>query len=428
MSAEAQAATARLVVVGQGYVGLPLAVRAAEAGHSVVGYDVDEGRIGRLRSGTSYVEDVSDERLAAVLAAGGYRPTTDPAELAGFEVAVVTVPTPLLDDVPDLSFVESAALAIAPHLTPGALVVLESTTYPGTTQDVFGALLEKESGLAPGADFRLGYSPERIDPGNQQWTFERTPKLVSGVDEESLRRVREFYDTVVDTTVPVASLKTAELAKLIENTYRHVNVALVNEMAVVAHELGVDIWEAIGAASSKPFGFMRFTPGPGVGGHCLPVDPRYLSWRVERQLGRRFRFVDLANDVNNQMPQYVVQRLVEALNQRQRSANGSRVLVLGLAYKRNSGDARESPAVRAAELLIRTGAEVRAADPYVRETVPIDPRVVRVELTPDEVTAADAVVIITDHDTFDYDMVQSRAGYVLDCRGRFTPSAHIERL
>ncbi|TCO59781.1 nucleotide sugar dehydrogenase [Actinocrispum wychmicini] len=428
MSAEGGVIESRLVVVGQGYVGLPLAVRAAEVGHSVVGYDVDTGRIGRLASGTSYVEDISDERLAEVLAGGRYVPTTDPGQLAGFDVAVVTVPTPLLDDVPDLSFVESAALALAPHLTRGALVVLESTTYPGTTEDVFGALLEKESGLAPGTDFHLGYSPERIDPGNQYWTFERTPKLVSGVDEESLRRVREFYDTVVESTVPVSSLKTAELAKLIENTYRHVNVALVNEMAVVAHELGVDIWDAIGAASSKPFGFMRFTPGPGVGGHCLPVDPRYLSWRVERQLGRRFRFVDLANDVNNQMPRYVVQRLTEALNQRQRSANGSRVLVLGLAYKRNSGDARESPAVRTAELLIRTGAEVHAADPHVRETMPIDPAVVRVELTKEEIVAADAVVIVTDHDEFDYDMVRAHARYVLDCRNRLALAAHIERL
>ncbi|WP_460397041.1 nucleotide sugar dehydrogenase [Actinophytocola sediminis] len=418
----------KLVVVGQGYVGLPLAVRAAEAGHSVIGYDVDGDRIGRLRSGRSYVQDVSDERLAGVLTLGNYQPTTDSTALAGFDVAVVTVPTPLRDDVPDLSFVESAAMAIAPHLTRGALVVLESTTYPGTTEDVFGALLEKESGLAPGPDFQLGYSPERIDPGNQHWTFERTPKLVSGVDDESLRRVREFYDTLVESTVPVPSLKTAELAKLIENTYRHVNVALVNEMAVVAREFGVDIWDAIGAASSKPFGFMRFNPGPGVGGHCLPVDPRYLSWRVERQLGRRFRFVDLANDVNNQMPQYVVQRLVEALNQRHRSANGSRVLVLGLAYKRNTGDARESPAVRAAEALIRTGAEVRAADPHVRETVPIDPRVARVSLTVEEITSADAVVILTDHDAFDYDLVATHASYVLDCRNRLVPAPHIERL
>ncbi|MEV8475398.1 nucleotide sugar dehydrogenase [Streptomyces sp. NPDC051173] len=418
----------RLAVIGQGYVGLPLAVRAAETGYAVVGYDVDDGRIARLLAGDSFVEDVSGDRLAGVLASGGYRPTTDAAELAGFEVAVVTVPTPLLDDVPDLTCIEEAARTLAGHLTPGALVVLESTTYPGTTEDVFGALIQKESGLAPGTDFHLGYSPERIDPGNTRWTLETTPKIVSGVDTASLRRVEEFYGSVVERTVPVRDPKTAELAKLLENTYRHVNIALVNEMAVIARELGVDAWEAIDAASSKPFGFMPFTPGPGVGGHCLPVDPRYLSWRVERQLGRRFRFVDLANDVNSHMPHYVVQRLVEALNQRQRSANGSRVLLLGLAYKRNSGDARESPALRVAELLLRTGAQVRAVDPHVRETAPVDPRVTRVELTDGELAAADAVVVLTDHDDFDYAAVERHARLVLDCRRRLRPGADIEIL
>jgi len=425
---ENESQLSRLVVVGLGYVGLPLAVRAAEVGHEVVGYDVDTARVGCIQACASYVEDIDDERLRGVVDAGALVATADPAELAGFDVAVVTVPTPLLEDVPDLTYVESAAQALASHLGRGALVVLESTTYPGSTEDVFAAVLQKESGLAPGIDFHLGYSPERIDPGNQMWTFDCTPKIVSGINEESLKQVRAFYDTLVDQTVPVRSLMTAELAKLIENTYRHVNVALVNEMAVVAHGLGVDIWEAIDAASSKPFGFMRFTPGPGVGGHCLPVDPRYLSWRVERQLGRRFRFVDLANEVNDQMPRYVVQRLVEALNLRQRSANGSRVLVLGLAYKRNSGDARESPALRVAELLLRTGAQVHAVDPHVRETVPLDPRARRVELTVEEVAAADAVVIVTDHDKFDYDLVRQQATYVLDCRRRLVPANHIESL
>ncbi len=418
----------RVAVVGQGYVGLPLAVGAVEAGHTVVGYDVDEGRIARLRSGDSYVEDVGERRLAKALESGAYRPTTDAADLAGFDVAVVTVPTPLLDDVPDLSCIEEAALTLAEHLRPGALVVLESTTYPGTTEDVFGALLQKESGLCPGADFHLGYSPERIDPGNRRWTLSTTPKIVSGVDEESLRRTEEFYDTVVERTVPVRDPKTAELTKLLENTYRHVNIALVNEMAVIARELGVDVWEAIDAASSKPFGFMPFTPGPGVGGHCLPVDPRYLSWRVERELGRRFRFVDLANDVNSQMPQYVVQRLVEALNELQRPANGSRVLLLGLAYKRNTGDARESPAVKVAELLLRTGAQVHAVDPHVRESVPLDARVRRVELTEEEVAAADAVVLLTAHDDFDYDVVLRGARHVLDCQRRLRPAANVEIL
>ncbi|MGP4111158.1 nucleotide sugar dehydrogenase [Streptomyces sp. 4N509B] len=418
----------RVAVMGQGYVGLPLALRAAEQGHEVVGFDVDATRVGRLLAGDSYVEDVSPERLATALASGVYRPTTDPAALDGFEVAVVTVPTPLRDGVPDLTAVESSAHTLAPHLTPGALVVLESTTYPGTTEDVFGTILQKESGLAPGTDFHLGYSPERIDPGNQRWTLENTPKIVSGVNAESLAHVTAFYDTVVDRTVPVEGPKTAELAKLLENTFRHVNIALVNEVATIARELGVDAWSAIDAASTKPFGFMRFTPGPGVGGHCLPVDPSYLSWRVERTLGRRVRFVDLANDINGQMPHYVTRRLVEALHQRQRPVSGSRVLVLGLAYKRNSGDARESPALRVTELLLRTGAEVRVADPHVRESVPLDPRVVRVTLTEEELSAADAVVLLTDHDDVDYDAVLRRASYVLDCKRRLPPADNVELL
>ncbi|MFE2041598.1 nucleotide sugar dehydrogenase [Streptomyces sp. NPDC059477] len=418
----------RVVVIGQGYVGLPLAVRAAEAGHTVVGYDIDTARIARLRSGDSYVEDVDHDRLGKALESGAYHPTTDAAALAEFDVAVVTVPTPLLDDVPDLTFIEDAARELARYLRPGALVVLESTTYPGTTEDVFGALLHKESGLAPGTDFHLGYSPERIDPGNRTWTLETTPKIISGVDAASLRRVAEFYDTVVERTVPVRDPRTAELTKLLENTYRHVNIALVNEMAVIAHELGVDAWEAIDAASSKPFGFMPFTPGPGVGGHCLPVDPRYLSWRVERELGRRFRFIDLANDVNSQMPQYVVQRLVQALNRLRRPANGSRILLLGLAYKRNTGDARESPALRVAELLLRTGAQVSAVDPHVRDTGPWESRLRRVELTEEELSAADAVVLLTDHDDFDYDIVQRTARHVLDCRRRLTPAENVEIL
>jgi UDP-N-acetyl-D-glucosamine dehydrogenase len=413
----------RLAVLGQGYVGLPLALRAAEAGYTVVGYDTDQARVDRLLRGDSFVEDVGDDRLAAALAAGAYRPTTDTAHLAGFDIAVVTVPTPLLDDVPDLTCVEEAARTLGAHLRPGALVVLESTTYPGTTEDVFGALVQKESGLTPGIDFALGYSPERIDPGNPRWTLETTPKVVSGVDAESLRRVREFYDTVVERTVPVSDPKTAEFTKLLENTYRHVNIALVNEMAVIAHELGIDAWAAIDAASSKPFGFMPFTPGPGVGGHCLPVDPRYLSWQVERRLGRRFRFVDLANDVNSNMPEYVVQRLIAALNRRHRPANGSRVLLLGLAYKRNSGDARESPALRVAQRLLGLGVEVHAVDPHVRETPPLDERVRRVELTRDELKAADAVVLLTDHDAFDYAAVQRDAAHVLDCRRRLRPGA-----
>jgi UDP-N-acetyl-D-glucosamine dehydrogenase len=411
----------RVIVVGQGYVGLPLAVRAAEVGHQVVGYDVDARRVERLATGESYVEDISAERLRSALDSGFYRPTTAARDCAGFDIAIVTVPTPLRDGAPDLTYIEQAARTLARYIAPGATVVLESTTYPGTTEEVFGPLLEEGSGLSAGPDFHLGFSPERIDPGNQTWTFESTPKVVSGIDEVSLKVIQEFYEGIVQTTVPVTSPKEAELAKLIENTFRHVNIALINEVAMLAHDLDIDVWQAIDAASSKPFGFMRFTPGPGVGGHCLPIDPSYLSWRVQRALGQNFRFVELANDVNNHMPDYVVRRLTDAFNRRRRSVNGSRVLLLGLAYKKNTGDARESPAVRVAELLVQLGADVSAVDPHVVEDIPaLGDRVRRTTLTAGELAAADAVVVLSDHDEFDFDLVRAHASYVLDTRRRLS--------
>ncbi|GGO88323.1 nucleotide sugar dehydrogenase [Wenjunlia tyrosinilytica] len=422
----------RVVIAGQGYVGLPLAVRAAEAGHDVVGYDVDDRRIKRLAVGESYVEDIPAERLAPVLTCGAYRPSIEARDCAGFDIAVITVPTPLRDGVPDLSFIESSARLLARYLRPGATVVLESTTYPGTTQELLGPLLEEGSGLVPGRDFHLGYSPERIDPGNPTWRLENTPKVVSGIDGPSLEAVRDFYASLVETVVPVSTCKEAELTKLLENTFRHVNIALVNELAMFAHDLDIDVWEAIDAASTKPFGYMRFTPGPGVGGHCLPIDPSYLSWRVERTLGRSFRFVELANDVNSHMPDYVVRRLAESFNERRRSVNGSRVLLLGLAYKANTGDARETPAARIASLLARMGAEVRAADPHVVAGVHSGEggalaEVVRVEATKEELTAADAVVLLADHSEFDYEAVVAHSSFVLDCRRRLS-GANVEVL
>jgi UDP-N-acetyl-D-glucosamine dehydrogenase len=335
---------------------------------------------------------------------------------AGFDVAVITVPTPLKDGMPDLSFVKAASRTLSRYLRPGATVIVESTSYPGTTQEQVLTWLETGSGLVAGADFHLGYSPERIDPGNRTWTLATTPKIVSGIDDASLAAVEAFYRDIVASTVAVSSPREAELAKLIENTFRHVNIALVNELAMFGRELGVDVWEAIDAAATKPFGYMRFSPGPGVGGHCLPIDPSYLSWRVERALGQRFRFVELANDINSHMPDYVVRRLLLALNERGRPVKGSRILLLGLAYKKNTGDARESPAIRVAELLVRMGAEVRAADPLVTEPAVIGPEVARVDATPDEVADADAVVLLTDHDSFVRDDIARHARYVLDCR------------
>ncbi|MEZ0090352.1 nucleotide sugar dehydrogenase [Streptacidiphilus sp. EB129] len=410
----------RVVVVGQGYVGLPLAIRAAEVGHEVIGYDVDSRRVKSLAAAESYVEDVSSERIRAAIDRGAYRPSDLARDCGGFDVAVVTVPTPLHEGVPDLRYIEESARTLARYLRPGATVVLESTTYPGTTQELFGPLLEDGSGLSAGPDFHLGYSPERIDPGNPVWGFQQTPKIVSGVDAGSLKAVQDFYAELVDTTVPVGSPREAELAKLLENTFRHVNIALVNEIAMFARHLDIDVWQAIDAASSKPFGFMRFTPGPGVGGHCLPIDPSYLSWRVQRELGQNFRFVELANDINSHMPEYVTRRVVDAFNARRRSVNGSRILLLGLAYKKNTGDARESPALRISQLLLDMGAEVRAADPHVVESMKVDARLIRVEPTPEELAAADMVVLLTDHDSFDYDEVTAHAAFVLDCRRRLS--------
>ncbi|MFA4897223.1 nucleotide sugar dehydrogenase [Microbacterium sp.] len=410
-----------VVVIGQGYVGLPLAMRAVEVGYDVVGLDLDLVRTETLSSGTSFVEDISNATLRRALDSGRYRPSADYAHARGFGVAVITVPTPLKETLPDLSFIESAAHSLAPMITHGACIVLESTTYPGTTEELLVPLLEAGSNLQAGEDFFVGYSPERIDPGNLKWNFVNTPKVISGINPVSLEKVESFYASLVDSTVPVSSPKEAELTKLLENTFRHVNIALVNELAIFAAELGVNVWESIDAAASKPFGFMKFTPGPGVGGHCLPVDPSYLSWQVRRSLGKSFRFVELANDVNEHMPDYVVQRSIELLNDRQKSLKGSKVLLAGVAYKKNSGDSRESPALRIIELLENYGAEVMAADPFVAPSRwPM--HTTRVDFTADIVREADLVLLITDHDVFDFEMLKEMSSRgettVFDARNR----------
>jgi nucleotide sugar dehydrogenase len=408
--------TAKVVIVGQGYVGLPVAMRAAEVGFRVVGYDTSPSRIEALQSGTSYVEDVSDEQLRRALA-DGYWPTRDPLDLRALDVAVITVPTPLREGNPDLSYIEAAGRDLAPRLAPGALVVLESTTYPGTTEELLLPALE-ESGLEGGKDFFVAYSPERIDPGNKVWNFINTPKVVSGIDEASRRAVEAFYGSLIEKVVPVGSTAEAELVKLLENTFRHVNIALVNELAIFARELGVDIWSAIEATATKPFGFMRFTPGPGVGGHCLPIDPAYLAWRVQRELGQNFRFVELANDVNNHMPDYVVNRTIMLLNQVGRAVNGSRILLLGLAYKAGTSDWRESPSMRVAERLCALGANVRAHDAHLPEALELRLDVPRVPCDEEELRAADLVILLVDHPELPYDLICREASLVLDTKGR----------
>jgi nucleotide sugar dehydrogenase len=405
---------AKVVVVGQGYVGLPLAMRAVEVGYRVVGYDASAERVKLLQSGSSYVGDVSDEELSRALEAG-YIASDDPADMVEFDVAIISVPTPLRDGLPDLSYIEQAGRELARHLRPGACVVLESTTYPGTTTELLGPILEEGSGLAAG-EFHLGYSPERIDPGNPQHGLVNTPKVVSGSDDDALAVVDAFFGSIVDRTVPVGSCAEAELVKLLENTFRHVNIALVNELAMFARDLGVDVWRAIDAASTKPFGYMKFTPGPGVGGHCLPIDPSYLAWRVKQNLGHTFRFVELANDVNEHMPDYVHRRVTALLNGQRLAMNGSKVLLLGLAYKKGTSDWRETPSIVVADRLAASGADVSFCDPYVALANGEQLRYPLVPFSEDVLAAADVVVVLVDHPEFDPDVIAGRSRLVFDTK------------
>ncbi|MFI1076021.1 nucleotide sugar dehydrogenase [Streptomyces puniciscabiei] len=427
-------------VLGQGYVGLPLALSAAEAGHVVTGYEPDRERCDKLAAGTSYVEDIPSTRLRAVLRSAAYRPSPDPKDLKGFDIAVITVPTPLTDRAPDLTCVREAARTLARWLEPGATVVLESTTHPGTTRDVLIPLLEEGSGLIAGRDFHVGFSPERIDPGNADWRLDNTPKIVAGLTDACLQRVKTFYDSVTDVTVPASGLEEAELAKVFENTYRHVNIALVNELSRMAHTLGVDVWHTLELAATKPFGFTRFLPGPGVGGHCLPIDPVYLSHHVKARHGQTFRLIELAQDINESQPDYVVRRLQDALSSRfRRSVHGARILALGAAYKPGTSDARQSPAVQVIDRLRAMGADVVVVDPHLpegsRRHIPFagaagatDAPGTAGAASGESVADFDAVVLLTPHAEFDLAQLADEAAYVLDTRGAMTPAPHVERL
>lgn len=406
--------TAKVVVMGQGYVGLPVAMRAVQVGFPVVGFEVSTERVKALQSGQSYVGDISDDELQAALAKG-YKATTDTRDLAGFDVAVISVPTPLRDHMPDLTYIEDAGRMLGRFLRPGACVILESTTYPGTTEELLAPILEEASGLSRG-DYAIGYSPERIDPGNPTWNLVNTPKVTSGADEASLAAVDGFFAALVDQTVPVGSPAEAEMVKLLENTFRHVNIALVNELAMFARELGVDVWRAIDAAATKPFGFMKFTPGPGVGGHCLPIDPSYLAWRVKQHLGHTFRFVELANDVNEHMPDYVFQRITAMLNKERKSVNGSKILLLGLAYKKGTSDWRESPSIHVADRLATAGGEITFCDPYIAEVNARDVQYPLVEFNGDQLANADLVVVLVDHPEFEPATIAERAPLIFDAK------------
>ena len=405
----------KVVIIGQGYVGLPLAMRCVEAGYKVVGYDTDETKIKVLKSQVSPIDDVTNEQITISLSSDSYFPTSNPNDLKDFNIAVITVPTPLRDNRPDTSFIELAGSTIAKHLRSGSLVVLESTSYPGTTEELLAPILEKGSGLTCGLDFSLGFSPERIDPGNKSWTLKTTPKLISGVDEQSLKKVQSFYEQIVDAVVVATGVREAEFAKLLENTYRQVNIALVNELAVHANALKIDIWEVIRIAATKPFGFAPFYPGPGVGGHCLPIDPEYLSWKFAQSSGQNSDFIKLATTINKSMPNYVVQRLMHRLNSRGKDLKNSKVLVIGLSYKKNSSDVRESPALEVIENLVKHGAAVTAFDPFAK-VMNSSGFVFVSRLDTSALKESDAVLILTDHDGVNYEEVVRLAPYIFDIR------------
>jgi UDP-N-acetyl-D-glucosamine dehydrogenase len=392
---------AKVCVIGLGYVGLPLAVELADAGYCVIGLDVDEERVGQLNEGVSYISDVPSSRLAGLVSAGRLRATADAAVLAEVDVIDICVPTPLRKTRdPDLSYVVGAIEAVARSLKPGQLVILESTTYPGTTEEVVRPMLE-EGGLKGGVDFFLAFSPERVDPANPQFNTRNIPKVVGGTDEVSTNLARAFYGSFVDTVVPVSSTRVAEMVKLLENTFRAVNIGLANEMALMCRNLDIDVWEVIDAAKTKPFGFMPFYPGPGLGGHCIPVDPHYLSWKA-RQNGFEARFIELASYVNASMPAYVVERVAAALNSQRKAINGSRIHVFGVSYKRDVGDLRESPALSILDSLAAKGARLSYTDPFVPELRHGDLELASVSETDVLSSGTDCAVICTDHSTFDY--------------------------
>ena len=401
-------------VVGLGYVGLPLLVSAVRVGFRGVGVDLDPARVEAIGAGRSYLSDLSDEVLRET--AGSLRASTGYEALRDCDVVVVCVPTPLKDHDPDLGHIEAAGEGIARQLRPGMLVILESTTYPGTTEEVLRPILET-SGLAAGRDFALAYSPERIDPGRGLDHLAKTPKVVGGFTKACGSLAAEFYRTFVHEVHVVSSPREAEMAKLIENTFRHVNIALVNELAFLSRDLDVDLWEAIRAAATKPFGFMPFWPGPGVGGHCIAIDPSYLSWRVGQRTGHRLNFVEHAQEVNARMPGFVAQRVGDALNRQGKPVRGSRILGVGVTYKPDVNDCRESPAIAVLARLAEAGAKVSYHDPYVAE-LRVGPRTLRSRpLTPEVLGVQDCVVVLTAHSCIDFEDVVERAALVFDARG-----------
>jgi len=408
--------SAKVGVVGLGYVGLPLAVAFSEAGFKVLGFDIQQKRVDLVNQGKSYIADVSEARLSSALANNLLEATTDQSRLGEVDAICVCVPTPLTKTKdPELSYVISESEAVSRYLQKGQLVVLESTTYPGTTREVMLPILER-SGLKAGQDFYLAFSPEMIDPGNKKYTIKNTPKIVGGINHESTKLAELLYQQVADIVIPVSCPEVAELTKVFQNVFRIVNIALVNELAHLCEKMGLSVWEVIDAASTKPFGYMPFYPGPGIGGHCIPLDPYYLANKA-REYDFHTRFIELAADINEQMPYYVVSRITDAINSKGKSLHGVKVLVLGVAYKRDVEDVRESPSLKLIKLLSEKGANVSYNDPYVASVRISENNLKSVRLTDEQLTSADCVVIATDHSCYDYRRIAQKADLVFDTRG-----------
>ena len=402
-------------VVGLGYVGLPLAVEMAKEGFPVIGFEVSDARTAQVNAGESYIGDVDGEELSSLVATGLLKATTDFSLAQQCDCIAICVPTPLNEmREPDVSYMVSAAEAIAPHITADTLVTLESTTYPGTTEEVLKPILEAQ-GFTVGEDLFLAFSPERVDPGNEVYQTKNTPKVVGGCTPACKEVAVAFYEGFLDSVVPVSSAKAAELSKLLENIYRCVNIALVNELAQLCERMDINMWEVVDAAKTKPFGFAGFYPGPGLGGHCIPIDPFYLSWKA-REFDFRTKFIELAGQVNEDMPYYVAHRVLEVLNSQKKALNGARILVLGVAYKSDINDMRESPAMKVIDQLLEKGADVHYHDPFVPTYMQAGEPVDSVPLTVEEVKAADLVLVLTGHSGVDYDMVREHASLIFDTR------------
>ncbi len=409
---------AQIGVVGVGYAGLPLAMEFARSGFKVHGIDVDDEKVKDLNEGKSHIEDVKDDILQFAIRAGCFKAHSDYEVVSQLDCVILCVPTPLRQTKdPDISYIVNAAQTVKKHLHKGMLIVLQSTTYPGTTDEVLRAEFESED-VQIGKDLFLGFSPERIDPGNLKFTIKNTPKIVGGITPQCTEMAKTLYEQAIESVIPVSSAAAAEMVKLLENTFRAVNIGLVNEIAIMCEKLGISVWEVIEAAATKPFGFMPFFPGPGLGGHCIPIDPLYLSWKL-KMLNYNARFIELASEVNTQMPEYCVYRIVGVLNRNQKCVNGTKVLLIGLTYKKNVSDVRESPALDMTRLLESGGAQVDYSDPYVSQMNIDDVVKKSVSLEPATIQEYDLVVMVTNHSDFDYEMIQKSAQLIFDARNVF---------